>query len=863
MSESKNQSVPIRTPDYRLRVFVSSTLKELAEERAAVREAILRLRLAPVMFESGARPHPADDLYQAYLSQCHIFIGIYWQSYGWIAPGKSVSGLEDEYHLSAGLPRLLYLKNPAEDREPTLTSLIDKIRDENAGCYKFFSTSAELRELVENDLALLLAERFDAKPIPDHQDEDAAQHPLTNIPFPRNPLIGREQELETACDILMRDDAALVTLTGPGGCGKSRLGLQVAINLRDRFADGVYLVILEVISEPEMVIPTIARTLGVTETAGGSSLSESLRQFLRQKQALLVLDNFEQVLDASPKIADLLEACPSIKILVTSRAPLRLRAERELPVPPLSLPPTTPGPHPQPLSQYAAVQLFIQRAQAVRPDFQITNENAPAVAEICHRLDGLPLAIELASSRIRMSSPEALLKRLEQSFDVLGEGTRDLPERQRTLHSAIDWSYGLLGDDEKRMLRRLSVFVGGWTFEAADAVCNTPDEGRINILDGLERLIDLNLIKPAREVKGDLRFGILETIREFSMQRLLESGEEDEVRGRQAQYYLALVEQAEPELRGFSQERWVGRLETELSNIRAVLAWCLHNDCDLGLKLCGAIWRYWETHSLIGEGRGWLEEFLAQSKHATETRGKALIAAAACAIYLGDFAAARSHVDEALVIYSDLNDKQGSARAMNELGLVALYQGDYHAAREILQESLEIKRELGNNSMIANALNNLGLVADYQGDFTSAYALHEESLALFSALEDKSGMAMAIGNLGHVAQHLGRFQEALQRQIESLRLFQDIGDIDGLAECFERLAYLSNANADFRTAAQWFGVADVLRKEAGTLPALADKLEYERELSKARMQLPVSSFDEAWAEGQGMTLVEAISRATS
>ena len=595
MKKSKSQPVVIRTPDYRLRIFVSSTLKELAEERDAVREAILRLRLAPVMFELGARPHPADDLYQAYLSQRHIFIGIYWQSYGWMAPGKQLSGLEDEYNLSKGLPRLLYIKNPAPDREPALTSLLDKIRNENVGCYMSFSTPDELRVHVENDLALLLTERFEAGRSQDRRGEDTAQQPLTNVPFPRNPLIGREQELRTACDMLMRDDVALVTLTGPAGCGKSRLGIQIALELRDRFADGVYLVILEVITDPEMVVPTIAKTLGVTETTGGPNLVQALQEFICQKQVLLLLDNFEHVLAASPIIADLLEACPRMKTLVTSRAPLRLRAEKELPIPPLALPPITPCPHVQPLSQYSAVRLFIQRAQAVKPDFQITNENAPSVAEICHRLDGLPLAIELASARIRLLSPQVLLKRLEQSFEVLRDGSRDLPARQQTLHSAINWSYNLLGEAEKRLLQRLSVFVGGWTFEAADEVCNAEGEERINVLDGLEKLIDLNLIKPAQEVNCDLRFGILETIREFSLQRLIESSEADYVRGRQARFFLALVEQAEPELRASYQTRWADRLDTELGNVRAVLAWCQQNDSGLGLRLCAAIWRIWSA----------------------------------------------------------------------------------------------------------------------------------------------------------------------------------------------------------------------------------------------------------------------------
>lgn len=863
MKEPGNESVVILTPDYRLRVFVSSTLKELAVERDAVREAIVRLRLTPVMFELGARPHPADELYQAYLAQSHIFIGIYWQSYGWTAPNKRISGLEDEYNLSTRLPRLLYIKDPAPDREPGLSGLIERIRNENVNCYKAFVDPDELRELVENDLALLLTERFEVARSKVQLRGSTAQHPLTNVPFPRNPLIGREKELRNGCDLLLHDDVGLVTLTGPGGSGKSRLGIQIALEMRERFADGVYLVGLEVITDPELVIPTIAKTLGVTETTGGPPLAELLKAYLREKQMLLLLDNFEQVLTAASKIADLLEACPQIKILATSRAPLRLRAETELPVLPLALPPLRQMPDLQPLSQYSAVQLFIQRAQAVKPDFRVTNENAPALAEICHRLDGLPLAIELASARIRMLSPQALLGRLEQSFEVLRGGPRDLPERQQTLHSAIAWSYNLLSEDEKRLLRRLSVFVGGWTFEAADAVCNAEVEKPIDIFDGLERLIDFNLITPPQESNGELRLKILETIREFSLDRLIESGEVELVRSHQAKFYLALVEQAEPELKASGQTIWAKRLDTEYENVRAVLAWSQQHDVELGLQLCGSIWRFWEMHNLIGEGRVWLETFVSQFPHATAVRGKVLLAAAAFAVYQSDLRAAQTRVEEARSIFEHLDDKHGIALALNELGLVASYQGDYSAARQFLEQSLAIKRGLGDEWLIANSINNLGLIADHQNDYTSAYALHKESLAIYRALDEKSGVAMATGNLGHVSLHLGRLVEAREWQTQSLLLFSEIGDKDGLAECFERLAMVANASADFRHAAQLFGVASVLRKDVGTLPTLADQIEYERELKLTRAQLDAAAFDAAWAKGQGMTLEEAISQAAS
>ncbi|UCD99602.1 MAG: DUF4062 domain-containing protein, partial [Chloroflexota bacterium] len=441
----------IRTPDYRLRVFVSSTLKELAEERQAARQAILKLRLSPVMFEAGARPHPAQDLYKSYLLQSQVFIAIYWQSYGWVGPGMSISGLEDEYNLSAEMPRLIYIKEPAPARQSALSGLLDRIRNDNTSCYTYFTTSEELEELIENDLALMLAEQFEAVQHDRSVPDDSSQFPLTNLPVPRNMLIGRESEMATARSMLLRDDIALVTLIGAGGTGKSRLGIEIGLEMLEQFKDGVYLVSLEPINDPGLVISTIAGTLGIRETSGSRPIAEILKEYLRDKQMLLLLDNFEQVVEVAPRVGELLEACPRLKILVTSRTPLRLRAENELPVPPLKVPSLEDFSNDSSLSQYAAVELFIQRALAIKPDFTITNSNAPAVAEICYRLDGLPLAIELAAARIRLLTPQGILARLENRFELLRGGTRDLPERQRTLRGTIDWSYNLLNDLEKKL----------------------------------------------------------------------------------------------------------------------------------------------------------------------------------------------------------------------------------------------------------------------------------------------------------------------------------------------------------------------------------------------------------------------------
>ena len=467
VGEGSRDDALIRTPDRRLRVFVSSTLGELAEERRAVSRAISALRLSPVMFELGARPYPPREVYQQYLAQSDVFIGLYWQQYGQLVPGAQVSGLEEEFELSGALPRLLYVKAPATDREPRLAGLLARIQREASSSYRHFRTPAELGRLVRDDLALLLSERFAAAGHP-----ATAAAPLSPgssrdprpLPVGTTSLIGREQAIGEVAGLLGESGVRLVTLTGPGGIGKTRLAAAVGERLRGRFGAGVVFVPLAAVTDPGLVLADIARAAGA-DLAGTGSPLEALAERFADGAWLLILDNLEQVVQAGRDLAALLARCPQLAVLATSRTALGLAAEREYPVPPLPLPasaaPGAVGVHLAEVAASPAVALFVDRARAVRPGFALTERNAAAVAEICRRLEGMPLAIELAAARTRLLDPGTLLRRLAASLDALGTGAVDLPERQVTLRATVEWSVGLLQDAERSLLETVAVFTDG------------------------------------------------------------------------------------------------------------------------------------------------------------------------------------------------------------------------------------------------------------------------------------------------------------------------------------------------------------------------------------------------------------------
>lgn len=819
----------IRTPDHRLRVFVSSSLKELAEERKVVRQAILRLHLAPIMFESGARPHPAQELYKSYLTQSQVFIGIYWQSYGWVAPGMQISGLEDEYQLSEGMPRLIYIKNPASNREPALKGLLDLIRNDNTSCYTFYSTAGELEELVQNDLALLLTERFEAMEPNEQPPIETLPHPLTNLPIPRNALIDREGELATASNLLLRDDIALVTLTGAGGTGKSRLALQLGIEMSDHFKDGVHLVKLESITDPDLVISTIAETLGIRETTGSRPIGYMLKDFLREKQMLLLLDNFEQVVMAGPEVAELLEFCPGLKCVVTSRTPLRLRAEKELPVPPLSAPSPEKFTELYSLSQYASVELFIQRAQAVMPDFVVTNANAAAVAEICYRLDGLPLAIELAAARIKMLTPHELLIRLEQRFDILRSGTRDLPERQRTLRGAIDWSYNLLHAEEKKLFRRLSIFIGGWTLEAAETVCDLDDDLSKNLDDALASLIDNNLVIKIQENEERWRFGMLATIHEYAYERLIESDEADIIHNQHAQYYLGFVKMVEVRFRSAERVRWRQIIQQEFGNIRRVLEWVstTGNCIEIGQQIITTLGVLWVTCGYIAEGQQWCTQIMSLADESTPiaTRLGLLSVAGWIAWAQGNHFLAQASVDESLEIFRSaekktLDEKHAYATVMILGGILASASRDLTTAAAMYQKSIELLRETRDQWWEALALSFLGDIALYENDSARAVDLHDQSIKLARQQGDPWCLVPSLMSTAQAAVLDGDLTKARSCFLEAEDLLRKTGDHWSLSWALNDLGHIALIIGEIDQASVYFLEALTLANSLGNQGAL-------------------------------------------
>ena len=597
-----------------------------------------------------------------------------------------------------------------------------------------------------------------------------------NLPVQFTTLIGREQEIGTVCTLLRRPEVRLLTLTGTGGIGKTRLATQVASELLDDFPDGVFFVPLAPINDADLVAPAIAETLGLRE-AGDWPLLERLKTYLRERQILLLLDNFEQILPAASLLSELLTTAPDLKLLVTSRAVLHIRGEHELSVAPLALPDLKRSRAPEALAGSPAVELFVGRAQTLKPDFQLTDANAQAIAEICARLDGLPLAIELAAARIKLLPPQALLTRLEHRLQVLTSATRDVPARQQTLRSALAWSYDLLSQEEQRLFRRFSVFVDACTLEAAEAVISDV-ESALPVLDGLAALIDKSLLQQVEGPDQEPRFIMLETIREYARELLTASDKAADAQRAHSAYYLALAEEAEPKLTGAEQRRWLERLAAEHENLRVALHWFTEQgDTESALRLGGALWWFWWIRGYVSEGRNFLLQAQAAGEEvAAAVRAKALNAAGTLAVMQGNFDETETLCSASLALYQRSGDKQSSIAPLWMLGYVSMEQSNYERARQLTEEALTLARQFGNTWGIAYSLENLAAIAFNQGDYARAHTFIEESLATSRKTGDTEGVARSSWLLALLIMAQGDLARARTLLEGSLALSSEVGD---------------------------------------------------------------------------------------
>ncbi len=725
--------------------------------------------------------------------------------------------------------------------------------------------------------------------------------PLWKVPTTFTSLVGREQDVAAIEAMLMRPEVRLLTLLGTGGIGKTRLALQVARRMRAFFADGVCFAGLASTSDASLIPLIIEETLGIRRSAN-QSIIKQVEFFLRDKQLLLILDNFEQVVTAAALIEDLLTACPLLKIVVTSRAVLHLRAEYEYPVAPLTLPDLKQSPAGEDFVNSAAIALFVQRAQAVLPTFRLTQANAHTIGEICVQLDGLPLAIELAAARISLLPPRALLARLSRRFEVLTSGPRTLPARQQTLRNTLKWSYELLDANEQQLFRRLSVFVGGWTLEAAEALGNAVDETQdaAALLNGMASLIDKSLVLQVEKEGTEPRFEMLLTVREYGLDCLRECGEEEHIQRVHADYYLALAEEAEPHLKGAQQLLWLRRLDREQRNLRAALGWLMaHEEVEMALRFCGALWWFWYTRGYWSEGRRWLKAVLALpvTGERTAMRARALGAAGELAVYQGDGREAHRLLTESVALLREVADErelviplarlgealiwQGEptagvllmqesialcrklgctwelARVLLMLGYIAWLQGDLEQAVSLAQESLLLARELGDKHLIAYALNDLGYATWLQGDLVRATALAEEGLMLLRELGDKSLITLALETLGSIVLSQGDLERAIACFTEGLSVAQEQGNQTFIAWHLMGLARGAVKQNQLKRAARLLGAAEVrydINKELN--PNQRD--DYERTVGSVRARLGEQAFTAAWAEGRTMTLEQIL-----
>ncbi|MFG6402106.1 DUF4062 domain-containing protein [Microbacterium sp. P04] len=807
----------IRTPDQRIRVFVSSTLRELEPERAAARAAIESLRLAPVMFELGARPHPPRSLYRSYLAQSDIFVGIYGEQYGWVAPDEDVSGLEDEYSLSEGMPRLVYLRRGGGERAPRLRELLDRIRSDDKTSYRSFDTPAELQALLTDDLAVLMAERFGAS-----SRTGVGTPAASSIPASFSSLVGREHELGAVLQLLDAPGVRLVTIVGPGGIGKSRLSIAAADALAAKGRE-VAFVLLEALSAPSQVVPEIARVLGVRDT-GGERLQDKLVAALTGRDLVLVVDNMEHLLAASDDLVHLITALPRLQVLVTSRSPLRVRAERIFELGALTVP--SADADTDDAEAASAVELFVQRAQAVRPDFGITKDNCAAVAGIVRAVDGVPLAIELAAARTRTMTPPELLARLDSALTLLVGGARDLPVRQQALRSTIEWSVRLLDREAGAAFDAIAVFRGPFSLAAAEAVLaegiatQDGDLVQVDALGVLDALMDASLLRRF-ERGGELVFGTLAVVHAYALQRAPIDTAATE---RWAQYYIAFARTIDDHLRGVEQVPFLARLTAETENHAAVERYLLDTKhLDAAAEFAWSMYMPLWIGGRLGLVRAWMAELMEVAEQsgielAPRTEAIALYYTRAIAFWQDPDIDVVPGLARSVALFDEVGDPAGAGLAGLSLGLAHLSvrpAPDVEAARGDLEASLthfRVAHDVWGEAMAQVALGRLDLA---MGQPARAAERLDTSVREAASEGELLGRAIAQHNRGWPSFLTGDIDAAEADFAEALDISLELGHDEGVVYGLDGLLGVAAARGQAESVGLLSGAVARLRRRTG------------------------------------------------